>query len=251
MSKAEALVLFDIDGTLLTKAGAEHRLALIEGIRRVTGISTSFNGITPTGMLDRDIISLMMRSAGASERAIKGGMREIVRECQAVYARACSESLMDRVCPGIVPFVRNLRDRGAVLGVVTGNLSQIGWRKLELAGLREFFALGAFAEDGRTRVRLAKIAAQRARKLGMVSKTARVSLIGDHPNDVAAAQANGFQSIAVATGLIPIEQLQATGADFVVPTVEDLNLADVAISANIASEQGCPKGTEITTGESV
>ena len=42
---APALVLFDIDGTLLRRAGPHHRTALIDAIHRVTGVRTTTDGI--------------------------------------------------------------------------------------------------------------------------------------------------------------------------------------------------------------
>ena len=57
MSSPQALILFDIDGTLLRKAGPHHRQALIEAVRRTTGIETSLDGIPVAGMLDRDILA--------------------------------------------------------------------------------------------------------------------------------------------------------------------------------------------------
>jgi phosphoglycolate phosphatase-like HAD superfamily hydrolase len=125
-------------------------------------------------------------------------------------------------------FLKALDSRGAVLGLVTGNLSRIGWKKMELAGLREYFSVGAFAEDGRTRARLAQVAAQRAKREGLVAWDCRIALIGDHPNDVAAAKANGFLAIAVATGVIPREELQASEPDILVETVSDLPLEAVS-----------------------
>jgi hypothetical protein len=41
----KALVLFDIDGTLTRRAGPHHRDALVVGIRRVTGLETTTEGI--------------------------------------------------------------------------------------------------------------------------------------------------------------------------------------------------------------
>jgi len=63
---APAVVLFDIDGTLLRRSGPHHREALVEAVRRVTGLDTSTDGIPVQGMLDRDILAQMLRAAGAS-----------------------------------------------------------------------------------------------------------------------------------------------------------------------------------------
>src|ERR1022692_2788549 len=41
MPPTPALVLFDIDGTLVRRAGPHHRQALVDAVRRVTGLETS------------------------------------------------------------------------------------------------------------------------------------------------------------------------------------------------------------------
>jgi phosphoglycolate phosphatase-like HAD superfamily hydrolase len=110
------------------------------------------------------------------------------------------------------------------MGLVTGNLSTIGWKKVEQAGLREYFSVGAFAEDGRTRAQLARLAASRAKRHGFISKRARVSLIGDHLNDIQAAKANGFQSVAVGTGLTSVTELAAAEPDILIANLCELEI---------------------------
>jgi phosphoglycolate phosphatase len=56
-----------------------------------------------------------------------------------------------------------------------------------------------------------------------VSRTARVALVGDHPNDIEAAKTNGFLSVAVATGLIPFETLAEHQPDIVVRDLSQLD----------------------------
>lgn len=217
-----SVVLFDIDGTLVRNAGPHHKQALISGIQEVTGLETTLDGIATAGMLDRDLIRGMLRSAGVSERRIQAAMRRVVEACKAAYTQCGVLDLRDRVCPGVIECLSELRARGAVLGVVTGNLQSIGWMKLEFAGLREYFDVGAFAEDGRTRSRLALIAARRARRFR--TNGGKISLIGDHANDIAAAKANTYQAVAVATGVMPYEELQAHGPDILVDDLRHLDI---------------------------
>jgi phosphoglycolate phosphatase-like HAD superfamily hydrolase len=219
-------VLFDIDGTLLRGAGSHHRDALVEGIRRVTGHRTTLEGVSTSGMLDRDLIAHMLRAAGASERRIRSALREIMAECQGAYQDLCGIDLSTFICSGARELLADLRERGAVLGLVSGNLGAIGWRKVELAGLRDYFSFGAFAEDGTSRARLALIAARRATKLNG-GRPERISLIGDHANDVLAAKANGFRAVAVASGLMPFEELSALNPDILVRNLKELNASQL------------------------
>lgn len=219
-----SLVLFDIDGTLLRNAGPRHKQALVAGIRTVTGIDTTLEGVATAGMLDRDLIRSMLRAAGASETTIRTAMSRVVSACQLAYDACGDLDLRERVCPGVFDCLRELRNCGATLGVVSGNLTAIGWRKLEFAGLRDFFDVGAFAEDGKTRSHLATIAARRARRAAS-QQAKQISLIGDHTNDILAARANAFQAVAVATGVMPFEELQTHGPDILVRDLTELNIS--------------------------
>jgi phosphoglycolate phosphatase len=60
--------------------------------------------------------------------------------------------------------------------------------------------------------------------MGLITKTSRISLIGDHPNDIQAAKANGFQAVAVATGLSAIEELRAAEPEILVQNTCELDL---------------------------
>ncbi len=223
MTRAGSLVLFDIDGTLMRGAGPHHKDSLIEGIRRVTGLVTSLEGVSTQGTLDRDLIGHMLRAGGYSEGRARKVLHEVMTECQSAYVDNCAIDLRANLCAGVVELVTELKERGAVLGLVTGNLSQIGWKKMELAGIGGFFSVGAFAEDGRTRARLARVAAQKSIREGLVRKDARISLIGDHSNDVVAAKANNFQSVAVASGLMPFEELRKSEPDILVRSLGELD----------------------------
>lgn len=218
-----SLVLFDIDGTLLRGAGPHHKNALIEGVRRVTGLSATFDGIETSGQLDRDLIAALLRAVGAREAELQMAIAEIVSECQRSYSANCAADLSGFVCKGAREALIELRACGAVLGLVTGNFSEIGWRKMELAGLRDFFSLGSFSEDGATRAELARIAAFRAREQHLVSADSRVSLIGDHANDIQAARANGFQAIAVASGIMSAAELGAFAPDILLDSLSGLD----------------------------
>jgi phosphoglycolate phosphatase-like HAD superfamily hydrolase len=218
-----SLVLFDIDGTLLRGAGPHHKNALIDGVRRATGLSTSFEGIDTAGQLDRDLIVALLRAGGMNEQEIPSVLAEILIECRQCYGANCAADLSAFVCKGAREALVELRARGAVLALVTGNLSDIGWRKMELAGLRDFFSLGSFSEDGATRAELARMAAYRARDQKLVAADCRVSLIGDHANDIQAARVNGFQAVAVASGVMSAAELAGFAPDILLDNLSELD----------------------------
>lgn len=218
-----ALILFDIDGTLVRRAGPHHREALVYAVKRITRLETTTEGIPVQGMLDPDILTIMMRRAGARRAQITEALPKILPTAERRYLRTCPV-LEDKHCPGVRAILDRLTRRGMLLGLVTGNLTRIGWRKLERAGLRHYFRFGAFGDMAKTRTGLAKIAIREARAKGWIGGGASISLIGDSPADVLAARENRIRSIAVATGLTSTEELQTHGPDILLPDLRGLRL---------------------------
>jgi phosphoglycolate phosphatase len=223
LEKSDALVLFDIDGTLIRRAGPHHREALVEAIRRTTGAETTTDDVPVAGMLDRDILATMMLRAGMSPAAIRKAMPAVMLRAQSIYVRRAPD-LARKVCPGVRSLLARLARRGVVTGLVTGNLTRIGWRKMERARLRQYFRFGAFAELAPDRAGLVRIAIRQAKKQGWISANSRISFVGDHPNDVRAAQANGIRAVAVATGLVSIDELRSHAPDVILPDLRSLVL---------------------------
>ena len=223
MAVSRALVLFDIDGTLLRRAGSHHKDALLAAVREVTGHNTSFDRIPTGGMLDRDLIRALLKETPARAREIEGWMPDIVRRAQEHYQSICPE-LSDKVCPGARELLQALNEAGIPAGLVTGNLTAIAWKKMEACGLRSFFDIGAFADMATTRAGIAEVAIREARRKGIAGRDTVISLIGDHPNDVQAAKLNRIRSIAVATGLSSFDELAACRPDALVPDLRSLKL---------------------------
>ncbi len=206
----------------MRKAGPHHGEVLVEAVRRVVGIETTIGGIPVAGMLDGDILAAMMQAAGMRRTEIRAYMPAVIEKAQMLYGRCCPD-LRRRVCPGVRPLLPKLLRRDAVTGLVTGNLSGIGWKKMDRAGLRSYFRFGVFADMGRSRTELARIARKRAIAEGWVSRRATVLLVGDHPNDIAAARANRIVSVAVATGIVPRAELARHSPDFLLDDLRDFD----------------------------
>jgi phosphoglycolate phosphatase-like HAD superfamily hydrolase len=205
------------------RAGPHHREALVEGVRRVLGVETTTEGIPVQGMLDPVILREMMRRAGVPRTEIARALPKIQNAAERYYLRVCP-ALHDRHCPGVTTTLERLRRRGLLLALVTGNLTRIGWRKLERAGLRHYFEFGAFGEMAKTRAGLVKIALRKARREYAIGRQAAVALVGDAPADVMAARSNRIRSIAVQTGITPVEELQALHPDFLLRDLRHLRL---------------------------
>jgi phosphoglycolate phosphatase-like HAD superfamily hydrolase len=135
----------------------------------------------------------------------------------------------------VVPLLERLLRRGNLLALVTGNLTRIGWRKLERAGLRHYFRFGAFGEMARNRAGLVRLAIQQARAANWIAHGAPISLIGDAPQDILAARANRIRSISVNTGITPLSELQALQPDVLLPNLRQLRLTMVETRVGIVA----------------
>ncbi len=222
---APSLVLFDIDGTLTRKAGPHHPAALENAILQVTGLPAVTEGIPVHGMLDSVILTLMLRAAGMSDAEIRSTLPAVMEAAEELYQHGVPD-LRDKRCPGVPEVLDELTSRGAVLALVTGNLTRIAWHKLSRAGIHHYFQFGAFGEMAPTRGELAKMAVERALKEGLIGSAARISLIGDTPADIKAARDAGVQAIAVRTGVSTPEELNAACPDVL---LDDLTRLDLAI----------------------
>jgi phosphoglycolate phosphatase len=210
------LVLFDIDGTLVRRSGPHHRQALVTAVRNVAGVETTTTGIPVHGMLDPDILTRMMAAADVPRARIRSLMPAIIQEAQQIYA---CPNLRRKTCPGVRRVLARLQRLQFPMALVTGNLTQIGWRKLEAAGLNHFFRYGAFGEMAANRAGLARLAIRHARREGWIGRHAQTILIGDAPSDILAAQANGAVAVAVHTGISSADELRAHNPDHL---IEDL-----------------------------
>jgi len=216
-----SLVLFDIDGTLVRRAGPAHRESLERAVFRVAGVAATTDGIPVAGMLDGEILAAMMSAAGLNDAEIRRAMPEVIRTAMRIYPRRCPD-LSRKLCPGVKSLLNGIRRRHGVCGLVTGNLSRIGWTKMRRAGIDHHFRFGAFAEQGRSRAELVSIAIAEARRRNWITSGSRIALVGDHPNDIAAARANSILGVAVGTGVVSWEELTGAKPDVAVSSLREL-----------------------------
>jgi phosphoglycolate phosphatase-like HAD superfamily hydrolase len=196
--------LFDIDGTLLRDPDRIHMNSFASSIQRVTGFAVTLDGIPIHGGTDTGILSEACRRAGIPADILEPQVEAILEAMRQTVAERRREMKL-RMMPGVEDALGHLARKGALLGVATGNLEAIGWIKIEEAGLREWFRFGGFSDHFPIRAELVGHALRKARELA--GAEARVCVVGDTPNDIAAARANQLPVIAVATGSFSFDAL--------------------------------------------
>jgi phosphoglycolate phosphatase-like HAD superfamily hydrolase len=196
--------LFDIDGTLLRDIGRIHMDSFVPSIRRVTGFEVTLEGVPVQGNTDTAILREACRQAGIPTEVLEPQLAAIFEAMSQSVAGQRREMVL-RLMPGVEDALCHLTRKGALLGVATGNLEAIGWIKIEVAGLRQWFRFGGFSDRFPIRSELVGYAAGKARELA--GAEARVCVVGDTLRDIEAARANSLPVIAVATGNFSFEAL--------------------------------------------
>jgi phosphoglycolate phosphatase len=214
--------LFDIDGTLLRSRDRVHFESVATGVKRVTGFEVTLAGIALHGNTDTGILREACGRAGVPTEVLDQQIEAILQAmCDSVTER--KRELDPILMPGVNEALSYLAERGALLGVATGNLEMIGWVKIEAAGLREWFRFGGFSDDFPVRSELVGHAARKARDLA--GEKARICVVGDTPRDIEAARTNHLSVIGVATGSFDFESLLALGPDACATSLADLMAA--------------------------
>lgn len=224
VASSPRLILFDIDGTLLDPGGA-GRHAIAEAFSSVYGARLEPLAFSAAGRVDGELFAAIAADLGVA--------CDLPRLAAAYLAAlpACLAAAPGRVLPGVVDLLAALGGRpGLRLGLETGNLRAAAELKLRHFGLWPLLAgasgqlPGGFAEDGPARADLVARAIERAGVPGLA-----VVVVGDAPQDVAAAHANGAVAVAVGTGYCPPRELRAAQPDVWLDDLADTGAALAAL----------------------
>ncbi len=216
---AEPAYLFDIDGTLLRSQDRIHVTAFLSSVKNVMGHELNLAPVVLSGNTDPGILRDAFRAAQMEDAEWHPQLEDIL-DAMRTEVLSQREAMVVQVMPGVEATLAHLQTRGAALGVATGNLESIGWLKIELAGLREWFTFGGFSD--RVIVRAEMIAHAAALARAIVGADASVCVVGDTPFDISAARANQLPVIAVATGRYSFDELMQCNPDVCATTLEAL-----------------------------
>lgn len=227
-----SLLLFDVDGTLITAFGAGLQ-SLKEAFSLVFARADVVDAFSPhwfAGRNDLWIFREVALRAGISAHDYERGYATL----EAAYLTRLRENMKTWKDGRVLPGVRKLLDtlsspvpgkdaaRPVDLGLVTGNLEAGARIKLAAFGLDHYFPSGGYGGDAVDRAEIARIARQRfQRRLDRPIPAEEVALVGDTIHDVRAAASCGYRSVAVSSGTTPAEELAAAGPDLLLPDLSD------------------------------
>ncbi len=220
------VLLFDVDGTLLSAGGAGRR-ALERAFAGHCGTPAALRDIQFNGMTDPGIVRAGIERLGRAPAPDL--IAAVLDDYVPLLADELAATAGPHVYPGVAPLLDALiaEDHLAV-GLGTGNVQTGARLKLAHAGLDGYFAFGGFGSDHEDRAELLRIGATRgAARLGTDPAACRVIVIGDTPRDVVAATAIGATTLAVATGGFQADVLREAGAAWVFPDLSDGAVCDI------------------------
>jgi phosphoglycolate phosphatase-like HAD superfamily hydrolase len=211
--------LFDVDGTLIHCKDAVHYFAFCNALSSVANRPLNLDGVTVHGNTDQGILRDAFRLAGISEWIWR---REIPKACDLMcsFVAEREKDLCVEVLPGVRQLLKHLKNKGAILGIATGNLKEIGRRKLRSAGLLEEFHFASWSDSFESRSEVFGSALKKACEL--TKPNAAILVIGDTPADVQAAFFHKLPVIAVATGIYSREELMRERPNLCLRYLSDL-----------------------------
>jgi phosphoglycolate phosphatase-like HAD superfamily hydrolase len=207
------LVLFDIDGTLLS-AGRVSREALVDALSSVCPKPIALDGYEFSGKTDPQIVRELLAtriSVDALEPLVEPALESYLDNLE---RRMTPDAISAK--PGVAELLRSLSaDSRVTLALLTGNHERGARLKLDPPGFNSYFPFGAFGSDDPDRYRLPEIAVERARQAtGREFRGKEIVIIGDSVHDVACGRGLGVKSVAVSTGVTPAARLLAEKPDF-------------------------------------
>lgn len=223
------LVLFDIDGTLVSAGGISSR-AMADALERVFGVRGAQEGYDYSGKTDPLIVRDLMSGAGFSHDEIDRRMRDTL----ACYEGLLAASLRPEHVtpkPGMARLLSALAaGRSAVLALLTGNLEACARLKLEPVRVNGHFAFGAFGSDHEDRSELPAVAVKRAfAATGRRFEGKSIVVVGDSVHDVRCGRGLGVRAVAVASGRTLPDTLAAERPDALLSDFSDTEASVAAI----------------------
>jgi phosphoglycolate phosphatase len=220
MADHPRILLFDIDGTLVSTGGA-GAVAWKQAFQELHGIPADIGKFTDAGMTDPDVGARTFEAVlGRKPTPLE--LAEIIQRRLEHLPEAIAASKGYKVLPGVPERLRQLSRAGHLLGLITGNGDGAAHIKLQRADLNRWFTFGAYASAGAERADIVREAVRRAEGLfGEDVPNREIFVIGDTPLDIEAAHAVDCTAIGVATGHYDADALREAGADHVLETLEE------------------------------
>ena len=217
------LLLFDIDGTLITGRGIPKKVFLQTVGKRYPNYPAE-KDFRFSGLTDPVIVQKILEVSGAPDFDNHTLINEILNEFLDCLQKNMNKDNPPHLLSGVSELLEACHKIDeCFLGLVTGNMERGAEIKLSAADLDHYFPVGAFGSDNYDRNLLPPLAVKRAEKFYNISfSKENIWIIGESIHDVRCAKANGLRCLAAAASTTTEEELHAEQPDAVLKDLSDL-----------------------------
>ncbi len=219
------LILFDIDGTILSMKSGLSKQLFAKAVNEVYDIGMtaekmpSFYGNTDLNII-KDVCNVMNFPLTDFHSKLDEFWKvkfEIFKEF--------SNTDNYYIYQNVENFILELCDNESYkLGLVTGNFRENAYQKLNVFDLGKFFIDGAFGNDSDTRNLLPELAVKRLNKHNNTKfDNSNTIIIGDSPRDIECAKYFGAKVLAVAHDGFTLNELMLHKPDELVQDFSNLD----------------------------
>ncbi len=215
-----SVLLFDIDGTLLSTGGAGQK-AMELALQAAFGIESICGDIPAAGRTDHAITTDFLRLHGVADDA---ATREKFTATYYKHLPITLKTQHGRILPGVEPMLQALGEQAQVrMGLLTGNFREGARLKLSHYAIDHYFRFGGYGDHHPNRDDVARLAyAAAIENMGGDAPPRETWVIGDTPSDVKCGRAIGARVLAVATGMFSTDELAACNPDVLLEDFSDL-----------------------------
>lgn len=214
------IILFDIDGTMLTVDPGFNRTMLRELLDEHCIDYPDMENDSFSGRTDHDIFTSFLVNHSYDE--------SLYQTFKAAYLKALEDRLSEELVKRhdhVDDAISYFKNDNFVKGLLTGNYPKAAQLKLEAGKIDYDFTIGAFGEKDKDRNRLPKIAIEQVRtQMGIDPDPSRFIIIGDTPRDIECARYAGMKCVTVTTGNYGRNELEHHKPDKI---IDDLSQPDV------------------------
>jgi phosphoglycolate phosphatase-like HAD superfamily hydrolase len=221
------LVLFDLDGTLVSAGGA-GRNALNKAVKKLFKADKVCSKFCIQGSTDKENFKNAVTYA-TNKQPTQKQIDSVVKEYLKILPSEVKKSVKAKrykKIKGIDRFLKTLSNtKDVMIGLGTGNLKEGAYLKLGPSKLEKYFSFGGFGCDDFNRTKVLKCGVKRAEKLVKTKfKPSQVYIIGDTHKDVIAAKQADYHCAIVRDGFGDMDKIQAEAPEFITKDFSDLDL---------------------------
>lgn len=205
------IILFDIDGTLLTVDSSFNRPLLRSIINDLNIDYPDMESDPFSGRTDFDILTSFLVNHDYD--------RDLYETFKQLYLKRLEKEITEEHVlrhNHVDELIEFFSRPGFITGLLTGNYPDAAVIKLKAAGIHHEFSFGAFGEHHKDRNMLPHLAISTIKEmLEIEPDPEKFIVIGDTPRDILCAKHANMKSVAVTTGNFSKEELAAYEPDLI------------------------------------